>query len=218
MHRTRFWLLAVTLLAVPGYAAAEGPYFGIQAGALDTDDVSWQSGFDIFPVTIDTSYEGGTVYGVTLGRDGDTVRFEAELARREDEVESLVIDGSPLAGPAGAANATSLMLNFYYDFGDSDRVTPYIGGGFGVASLDFVDFGFDIVALENLLDDDADVFAYQAILGAAFQLSDRVAISLDGRIFETEDADLTTSERAGGSPTTLSYAAVDVRLGVRFAF
>lgn len=207
-------LITATLLALGGatIAQAEGGYFGVQVGANDTDDTSFQTALG----TIDTTFDGGLTYAITAGRSFDGFRFEGELARREADVDTHSLGGTSLAGATGEANTTSLMANFYYDFGNDGRVTPYLGAGFGLATVDLPDFGVAVVP--NVLDADDDVFAYQAIAGLDIELSDTLSLTLDARYFETEDASVTTSLDTGSVATSVAYTAMDARVGLRFRF
>jgi opacity protein-like surface antigen len=65
------------------------------------------------------------------------------------------------------------MLNGFYDFLPGAPLTPYIGAGVGVALED----GTSQLSSPQ--------FAYQAIVGVAWNITPQVRLSLDGRYFGT---------------------------------
>ena len=205
---------ALTLLALTGaaMASAEGNYYGIQLGMADTDDTEFETALG----TIGTTFDSGLAYGVTFGRSMDNFRLEGELSRRDSDVDKHSLGGASLDGATGEASVTSLMANVYYDFATSGRVKPYVGAGLGLASVDLSNFGVAVVP--DVLDADDDVFAYQAILGLGVDLSDKVMLTFDARLFETEDAAVTTSAVSGGVDTEVGYTAIDARVGLRISF
>ena len=84
--------------------------------------------------------------------------------------------------PTGYANVTgrmeqvSVMANVLYDFFPGATVTPYIGGGAGVAFVDA-----NIQGCKMCL----TMFAYQGILGLGFNATPAMRIGLEGRYYGT---------------------------------
>ncbi|MBS0522300.1 MAG: P44/Msp2 family outer membrane protein [Proteobacteria bacterium] len=65
------------------------------------------------------------------------------------------------------------MLNGFYDFLPGATVTPFVGAGVGLALED------------GTSQFSSPQFAYQAILGVAWNITPQVRLSLDGRYFGT---------------------------------
>ena len=162
------------------------------------------------------SASNGFVGGASLGYSLDSgVRIEAEYLHRRDGSERRNVDlGSAGNDPLSTKDsewsessppferlrdfkADQFFLNAYYDFQNESRVTPYIGGGIGVASLrmrykaEFLrkdDLGSEPwqiaaagtasrvdTALENTS------FGFQVIGGFDYSLGDKTSIGVKGR-------------------------------------
>jgi outer membrane protein OmpA-like peptidoglycan-associated protein len=143
----------------------------------------------------------------------------------------------------GEMNASTLMLNAIYDF-DFDfglfgqRIVPFAGVGIGVAEVQNKAFGqlatvnaVTNAPIQNLSIDDIErAFAYQGILGLAFQLSDNLALDLTGRYLQTNDIDFGSVTLNGGNgpgqarPLTNlgnfsdKYTDTSVTVGLRYTF
>lgn len=121
--------------------------------AADYD--SWYVGLDLlasFPPDLDAKGAStGSIAlknSVTLGdlkvgyrpqalfTDKGNVRLELELATRGAEVDSVSSAGQTTAG-RGTYAVGALMLNAFYDLHTGGPLTPYIGGGLGIAAASF---------------------------------------------------------------------------------
>lgn len=93
-------------------------------------------------------------------------------------VASLVSDGT------GEIKTTSLMVNGFYDFELGGDLTPYVGVGIGLARAD-VSFAPSATPIVN---DDDNGFAWQAIVGAEYTITDRIGFFGNFRFFRADDA------------------------------
>jgi opacity protein-like surface antigen len=78
------------------------------------------------------------------------------------------------------------MTNGLLDFGDDDGVSGFVGGGVGVARVDYS----QVRAFSNqaaIVDGADDTFAWQLIAGLRYPVSDDVDVMLMYRHFETQD-------------------------------
>ncbi len=111
----------------------------------------------------------------------------------------------------GELNASTLMLNAIYDF-DFDfglfgqTIVPFAGVGVGVAEIQNKVFGqlatvpATAAPIQNLSVDDIErAFAYQGILGLAFQLSPNLSLDLTGRYLMTNDVEFGSVTLNGGN-------------------
>ena len=100
------------------------------------------------------------------------------------------------------------MANAYYDFKNESRYTPFVGGGLGVAN---VEYDIDKIDGDKINEkDDDNVMAYQIILGGSFAATERLNIDLQYRYFATKDPDLFGAD--------LEYQSHNVMLGLRYNF
>ncbi len=209
-----FGAALVALVSITPAAAAGNLYLDIFAGAGETDDTD----FAVLGTSrIDTEFDSTFTYGVAFGYALENGwRFEGELTRREADVDTHDLDGGgPIAGSFGEGNSTALFANGFYDFRTGSRVTPYLGLGVGLVTVDYANFG---VPGLNALDDDDDVLGYQAIAGLAVKINDRLDFRGDLRYVGTEDAELTSSADTGSTTSDVSYSAYDATVGLRIRF
>ena len=158
----------------------------------------------------DLTFEDGMGILGALGYSfGSRLRAEVEIGYRRtdiDELEPFDIDGR--------VDTLSFMLNGFFDF-EAGKVRPYVGGGLGIARQE-MNFGGEIVinGLRFKLrgpDFRSDtVFAYQAMIGVGYPLSDRADVHAGYRYFGTSKGDF------DGIKAT--YGEHNFEVGVRFRF
>ncbi len=176
-------------------AVAQNFYVGGHGGWNYAHEADTGSGFSI-------AYDFlGYGIGVEVGiRLGGNLRLEGELTYRSNDVDT--IGG---VGTTADISSTSLMLNALYDFNSESGFTPYIGGGIGVSDVDFEigtnTFGDTVVAM-------------QFIGGVMFDLSPGLVMSVDYRLFGTEDLAL----GAGLGLGDVEYINSSVFVGVKKFF
>jgi opacity protein-like surface antigen len=190
------------------------------------------------PVGWTTAFDDGSSLSAALGRRFGAWRGEIELSRQSNDVEThsgveaggipldgedagVLITGSPNLGVSvgdlvddgqGSVETTFLFANGFYDFNTGGPITPYIGAGIGVGMVD-VDYSPSGVEIVN---DDATVFAYQLIGGAAFDVTERIALFAQARYRATEDVE--TEVALFDANLDIENRATLIEAGVRFRF
>lgn len=190
--------------------------------------VGWETEFD-------NSLAVSGAFGV---RYSDNFRGEIELAYSKadvdthtgvtagggsiDAVDAAVLTGSAtqlgasvgaiVADGQGELESLGVFVNGYYDFANSSSFTPYIGAGLGYQQVDvtFNPSGVPIV------DDSNSGFAYQAMVGATFEISNNMDIFAQYTYRASDDV---------GTDVSLFPASLDVEsqsnifgAGIRFKF
>src|SRR6218665_1270625 len=202
--------LSSTVLATPALARNGAWYVGGDFGGMIVEDVGFNFGTGPFTAggggrgqvvaNHDYGYDGALFVGYDLGR----FRIEAEVAykrARVDDIETVVrfpgAAGSPtpVGGnitsttyPAGGgrSSALSFMINGLLDFGDDDGVSGFVGGGVGMARVDYN----NIRAFSNqgaAIDDSDTRFAWQVVAGVRQAISDNVDITVRYRFFNVDN-------------------------------
>ncbi len=138
----------------------EGPYVSAFGGWNKTQN---DSGLD---------FNDGYIGGLAVGGKTKWARAELEASYRNNEIDN--------AGD-GRAESGALMANAYWDIETGTRFTPYIGGGIGVAHVEFDTTGGD----------EGTEFAYQGIAGASFAIDPRWSVGAEYRYFATTQVDNT---------------------------
>ena len=199
--------LSSTVLATPALARNSAWYVGGDFGGMIVEDVNFD--FGITPgipsnsssqlaINHNYGFDGALFVGYDLG----AFRIEAEVSykrARADDLEYSVrlpgFGGGPLGGaitpsigPAGGGrtSALSFMVNGLLDFGDDDGVSGFVGGGVGMARVDYNNvrrFGN-----QGAVVDDSDTrFAWQVVAGVRQAISDNVDITVRYRFFNADN-------------------------------
>jgi opacity protein-like surface antigen len=189
----RKYLLAATaaaVLATPAFAAANGPYVGIEGGATfpnSTDlDVTLNNTTN-FDNAYDVKYKTGYDVDAIIGYKFGLFKLEGEAGYKRAKIKSLGVS-TPLVtavGTAAGVTATpddfsagnhigikSLMANALIDGDFGGGFGGYAGGGAGRAWA-------------NLAGDSDNAWAVQGIAGLRYALSPNVDAGLKYRYFHT---------------------------------
>ena len=163
-------------------------YVSAFAGATFIDDIVLSGLVGGNPQTVELDFDTGFTLGGAIGHsygeitDGIGLRAEIELSYSESDIDQIFFSGN---GPAAEVNVagdfstTNLFVNALFDLNTlgNDTITPYVGGGIGVAfsDLDAV-YGPGVV-----LDSSQENLALQAIIGASIAATDKTDLFVEGR-------------------------------------
>lgn len=182
----------------------KGLYIG-GAGGLnflteDSDLNSAEAEFEDF----DWAVSG--VLGYALGNG---LRFETEVGYRPNDVDNI----TGVAGGSGDVDVLNWMFNALYDLDYWNLpVKPYVGGGIGIANVDFD--GVTPVAGSTINDSDIG-FAFQGIAGVSLDLTENLAATLDYRHLRVPNVSFRTN---GGTSVDSDYATNQIMIGLRYTF
>lgn len=160
-------------------------------------------------------FSDGFLLGTAFGKQiGCHLRAEAEFAYRFNQADQW--SSTPFNNQRvpqqwdGDLNVFSGMTNLVYDFGNRNcnKITPYVGGGIGVAILDG-DFSTNATQFE--IDD--TVFAYQGFAGALFHTGRCSALFAEYRFFGTTQTELVGNSIPLGQFEYLSHNVIG---GIQF--
>lgn len=163
--------LAVGLGATPVLAEQQSLYLGIGGGADWLHDIEAEAGPD--RINNDIGWAGVGTVGY---RFSNGLRAEIEGAGHFNDGETRV------AGLDTDIRAWSAMGNLLYDFNLGSVIRPYVGVGVGTANVD--------VEIASVGSDAEWAFAYQAILGVGYPITDRFEAFIDYRYMATAGLDL----------------------------
>ncbi len=161
---------------------------------------------------INSEYEAGFNTGVALGYDWGKFRAEFEISYKENDIDELQTLGVPAAS-TGDFSALSYLLNVFYDFENSSLVTPYLGAGLGIATIN----ANNVASAGIINSDDEDTeFAFKFALGAAYHMSPSIDLLADYSYFGTSDPEFTNS--VTGANFDSEFLSHTLNFGVRFKF
>jgi opacity protein-like surface antigen len=204
MHIKKSLILVSALLgiaALPTVSLASPPhpggYMSVFVGASTPQD-SAVTITEFNPVSVretQVQYDAGLNIGGTAGYDFGYVRLEGELSYKRGEISTVTDQSSNTryVNVDGHLGATAVMVNTFFDLHNESPVTPYLGGGIGVATLNLSDAkGVDATtgALNYHVfhSDDDNVFAYQAGAGVEVGLTRHLSLDMGYRYFATSSA------------------------------
>lgn len=180
-------------LAAPGQT---GPYVSAFLGTSVARD-STVSGYDSFFATSfndRASFDPGVYAGGTGGYNFGFMRVEGELAYRHARFDTITASsGSSYRSVDGDLGAFSTMFNVFFNVQNSSRVTPYLGGGVGFATLHLSETtGINNSGNRIVLFDSSDDTVFAAQVGGGFDISinRRFSLDLGYRYFITDKAKL----------------------------
>lgn len=123
--------------------------------------------------------EEGYGFGAALGRSFGWLRFEAEIATQENDINNFEVRG---VGGRTFKNVDttidSLMLNGYVDIPVADAFSLFAGGGVGGAAVTVSVYDYEV---------DETVFAYKLAAGASYQFNDNWGTELAYEYLATDD-------------------------------
>ncbi|MFZ5784775.1 MAG: OmpA family protein, partial [Pseudomonadota bacterium] len=169
--RSMKWLAAAAVAALPFSAQAQGinPFQGVYIGL--GGGLEWALGNNP-----NASTGTGWAAGGKVGYDFVGPRAELEVGYGQIPT-SANIPGTAIIGKVGQLTA---MANLLYDFTPASAFTPYVGAGLGVA---FVDSNASLGSTQ---------FAWQAMAGLAYNISDSMRFQIEGRYVGTTNPSVNT--------------------------
>ncbi len=161
------------------------------------------------------SFENGFLFGGSLGYDFGNFRLDGEVGYAKPDFDKITL-GSQQANGDGDLEVLTFMLNGYYDFNNSTRFIPFIGGGAGVGKLNM-----DSPSPALIQNTESDlVFAYQFTAGTAYQFTKSFSLLASYRYLGTTEGEFDTQAPSIGfsGKTKQDYSAHQIRIGGRFSF
>eukprot|EP00752_Nemacystus_decipiens_P018988 g17044.t1 len=194
-----------------------GFYAGARGGAIWANDTQ----FTITgPNLVENSYDVGLVGSLFVGFEvpdlyhGIGARVEAEFGYQQADVDTHIVGGTPVtaANSFGSTDAFTAMANVYADY-SFGAIRPFLGGGIGVARVDFDNHG--VTGNLGVMDDRENGFAWQVSGGIAYDVSAAITMEAMVRYQDIDGVELVSST---GPVSTIDLASTQVLLGARFSF
>jgi OmpA-OmpF porin, OOP family len=188
---------------------------------------------------IQTQYKAGYVGVGAIGYGfGNGLRTEIEGNYRNNAVSKMKF-ASTTSGTGGYLQNYGGMINAYYDFDIGWPITPYVGAGVGLAQINLNGSRATVTQLQTatvpgaatgyyINDTSAWKFAYQAIVGGAWNIGNGLALTLEYRFYGTQSPEFGISRSSnnaaypnvGNVPHYANFQNLhnSLLLGFRYAF
>lgn len=153
----------------------------------------------------------GYDFGKLVGPVG--LRTELEFAFRNNDFDDLGGAAGPLDS-GGEFQSFSGLANFWFDYHNSSRFTPYIGGGVGGS---FLDLEFDAGDDGDPIVGDTGALAYQLGAGVNYELDNGINLGLQYRAFRFSDNDIADSVAGTDLSADFSDSVFQHTFGVSFS-
>ncbi len=204
MNKQLLSAISIGIIALSsGAFAKEGYYLGIGGGANKVHDDE----FEASGTSTQVEYDWGYAVTGSLGYQYDNgLRSEIELGYRHNSLDEI-----GAVGAGGHVGTSSAMLNVLYDFDISDTaLDTYLGGGAGVARVNYDDVGVGGV---NVLNDNDTVPAVQAIAGVSYAVADSTDLYLNYQYFHPINVDFRNN---AGARVETDYDSSTILAGLKF--
>lgn len=228
MKKRLIVFIALTILAIPTICSAmpprPGPYVSGFLGVslpVNTDVTSTQFSPGAKTFNDRVEFDPYIQIGGSGGFDFGFLRIEGELSYKNAEMSAITeqISQTRIANVDGRVGALAIMFNAFFDLRNPSPVTPYIGGGVGLATLHLSDtFGTETnTGYRARLYESGDdtVFAYQAGAGLEIALTKMLSLDLGYRYFGTAKAKF---NRNAYTATELKFESHNASVGFRVKF
>ena len=203
--------LASSALATPALARDDSWYIEGDAGGTLVEDIQRLISPSRGTLNTKVGYDVGGIIGYDFGG----FRLEAETSwRRANEDSYSDGAGNTFSGTQldGGASALSFMINGLLDFGADDGLQGFVGGGAGVARIKNQVY----IPRGRYVDDTDTGFAWQALAGIRYPITDNVDIGMKYRLFNESNVDLVNSFNGGPIKTRFRSHSLLLTLGYNF--
>lgn len=226
MRKTMITITVMAALTIPVLSCAfeqkQGPYvsgfIGVSAlkdADLEVSGYDWK--YDTYYGSKDkVQFDTGILVGGTGGYDFGIIRLEGELSYKYNEIDSIKGRNPGYYYLATEVGTFALMGNVFFDLHNNSPITPYIGGGIGVATIYL---GNDRNDYYDDYEDDYDsVFAYQLGGGLEIALNQRLSLDVGYRYFATDTAKFEVDSYYISQTSKIKLESHNFTVGVRFKF
>jgi opacity protein-like surface antigen len=188
------FVLLLLVYAVPATAAGDW-YVSGNVGVSSLQDADWTDTWSGGNASGDMDFDQGFGISGAIGHSWGAFRLEGELSYRKQDlnqvdvktlsVAGLLFTGSAVFDIEGDQSSLGFMANGYYDFATNSNWAPFVMLGVGGSrqNFDLTSIGGTAVAF----DESDTVFAYQAGVGIAYNISPSTAVNISYRFFGTAD-------------------------------
>ena len=176
--------LASSVLATPALARDDSWYIEGDVGGTLVEDMFNLVSPGFGTLNTKTGYDVGGIVGYDFGG----FRLEAEASYRRASNDGFNVSSTTTYAASGGSltgnvSALSFMMNGLLDFGPDDGLQGFVGGGAGIGRVKILTNAPG--TLYDINDSDSG-FAWQALAGVRYPISDHVDIGMKYRLYNQD--------------------------------
>ncbi len=208
--------LASTVLATPALARDDSWYIEGDLGGTLVEDMQNLVSPGFGTLNSKTGYDAGAIVGYDFGG----FRLEAEASYRRASVEGFNVSSSTTFSSAsntltGNVSALSFMMNGLLDFGPDDGLQGFVGGGAGIGRVKVLT---DATGTAYDFNDSDSGFAWQALAGVRYPITDNVDIGMKYRLYNQDHVNLVSGAGGQRVPTDTRFRSHSLMLTLGYNF
>ncbi|MEH6617300.1 MAG: OmpW family outer membrane protein [Porticoccus sp.] len=166
--------------------------------------------FDLDDDLYDLDADAGNYGSISFGKYFREVRVELEYSFSDADTDSET--GGLGSTDDGEVETKALFINGFHDFETNSKFKPYFGAGIGWMN---VDVEYKRSGIE-LIDDDDDIFAFQAIAGVGYEITDSLNVFAQARYRNGEDSEVKSSVLSTDIDIEVESYIYDI--GIKYSF
>lgn len=213
LSKTIAVVLCTNVITASCFAAnMQGAYINGNLGATKFPAITFK---DSNNNSLSLSSKMGWGGGLAFGSQNDNLRIELAANYWANRNKSATLSpnlSSSLSTNNGTSSITLAMLNGYYDFVPQALFTPYLGLGVGAARFR-TDMLFDDSNKARVSHND---IAYQAIVGATWDVAPRVKTNLDYRYLLTGPQRMSVNQLSSSMNLRSTYQSHRISVGLTY--
>ena len=205
--------LASSVLATPALARDDSWYIEGDVGGTLVEDMFNLVSPGFGTLNTKTGYDVGGIVGYDFGG----FRLEAEASYRRASNDGFNVSSTTTYAASGGSltgnvSALSFMMNGLLDFGPDDGLQGFVGGGAGIGRVKILTNAPG--TLYDINDSDSG-FAWQALAGVRYPISDHVDIGMKYRLYNQDHVNLISGPRSAVDTRFRSHSLM-LTLGYNF--
>lgn len=215
-------LAALAALLIPTVCMATPPRFGPYVSGFIGVNFPQNANVASYDYTGNSyndrvEFDPGINIGGTGGFDYGFVRLEGELSYKHGEMSTITdqTSGQRYSNADGNLGVFAMMGNAFFDLHNPSPITPYVGGGIGLAVMHLSDTFVAEYGPPIYRDGDDSVFAYQAGAGLEIALNRVLSLDLGYRYFATARARFDSNSDIAAD---LKFKSHNAAIGLRVKF
>ena len=205
-----------SILSAGAAAQMDGNYMIVNIAKGLQPNIAWRNTDNSLKLM--TAGHINTALDFAYGYQTEDIRIEASVLYWKTRLKQSTFGLVTEATDGSTTRVLGLMFNGLYDWNRDNDFTPYLGLGLGQVKISQHINGFVDPIPPPHVNDSSLQFAYQAIAGVSYHLTDSIKASMDYRYLRTLSNDFNVISGPGSTSVNACYSNHRVSLGLTAFF